>query len=111
MKTQISRPPEALFAPWSGVYQQQGRMLTDADWNIQSEVVKAALRDALVDVIGSGTPDEGGAVVPDGAGGFALVLGTVYAEGMRGVLRAHRGAAGRCALDHADQADFPILRR
>jgi hypothetical protein len=107
MKTQISRPPEALSAPWSGVYQQQGRMLTDADWNIQSEVVKAALRDALVDVIGSGTPEDGGAVVPDGAGGFALVLGTVYAEGMRGLLRADPAQPAGSPFAYAAQADFP----
>jgi hypothetical protein len=107
MKTQISRLPQSLFAPWSGVYQQQGRMLTDADWNAQAEVMKATLSDALVDVIGSGTPDDGGAVVPDGAGGFGLVLGAVYAEGLRGTLRAEPPQPVGAPFEFSAQADFP----
>ena len=69
MKTQISRLPDTLHAPWSGVYHQQGRMIVDADWNAQTEVMKARLNDALYDIVGSGTPDRGGMVAPGGAGG------------------------------------------
>ena len=76
MKTQISRLPDTLHTPWSGVYQQQGRMIADADWNALTEVMKARLNDALFDIVGSGSPDRGGIVASDGAGTYELVWGT-----------------------------------
>jgi len=56
MKTQISRASYDSDKRYSGLYQQQGRMLTDADWNELTDIVKGRLDDALVDVVGSGTP-------------------------------------------------------
>jgi hypothetical protein len=60
MKTQISNLPVEPGLRYSGVYQQQGRMLTDADWNELVETLKGRLTQALASVIGSGAPSEGG---------------------------------------------------
>jgi hypothetical protein len=57
MKTQTSRYHRPGY---SGVYQQQGRMLTDADWNEMVETLKERLAEALAQVIGSGAPRENG---------------------------------------------------
>ena len=53
MKTEISRDSHQPEKRYSGVYQQQGRMLTDADWNELVEILKERLNDALKDVVGS----------------------------------------------------------
>ncbi len=58
MKTEISRNSHQAKKRYSGVYQQQGRMLTDADWNELVDVFKEQLDDALKDVVG--TVDENG---------------------------------------------------
>ena len=56
MKTQISRDSFLAAKRYSGVYQQQGRMITDADWNELSDLAKQRLQDALLNAIGSGAP-------------------------------------------------------
>ena len=53
MKTEISRDSHQPEKRYSGVYQQQGRMLTDADWNELVEIRKARLNAALRGVVGS----------------------------------------------------------
>jgi hypothetical protein len=106
MKTQISRLNPALHAPWSGVYHQQGRMISDADWNALSEIAKARLDRALLDVIGSGAPRRGGAIVEDG-GSFGLALGTTYVDGIRATLEAEPPAAPGTPFAFDAQADFP----
>ncbi|MEL6773175.1 MAG: DUF6519 domain-containing protein [Pseudomonadota bacterium] len=103
----MSRPPERSAAPRTGTWQQQGRMLTDFDWNAQSDLARARLADALGDIIGGGTPDRGGAMVEDAPGDWRLVLGTVYAEGVRGQLRAFPEAPAGSAFAFDAQADFP----
>ena len=55
MKTQISRISHWPEKRYSGVYQQQGRMITDADWNELVELLKARVDGALADAVGSGT--------------------------------------------------------
>ena len=47
MKTQISRASDRPGRRYSGVYQQQGRMITDADWNELVEILKRRLDGAL----------------------------------------------------------------
>ena len=106
MKTQISRLSPALHAPWSGVYHQQGRMIADADWNALSEIAKARLDRALLDVVGSGAPERGGAAVED-SDGFRLVLGTAYVDGIRATLEAEPPAPPGTAFAFDAQADFP----
>lgn len=104
MKTQLSQFPTSLHRPYSGVYQQQGRMITDADWNAATQVSKDRLDRALADVIGKGTPEQGGIITGDETSGFSLVWGDVYVDGVRGELASRSGAAG---FDLTDQADFP----
>jgi hypothetical protein len=60
MKTEISRDSHQPEKRYSGVYQQQGRMLTDADWNELVEILKDRLKVALKDVVGSKESSFGG---------------------------------------------------
>jgi DNA-binding beta-propeller fold protein YncE len=115
MKTQLSR---ASFNPskrYSSVYQQQGRALTDADWNELSDIVKARLNEALQDVIGSGTPQDRGivkvTVTGDGKQKYALQWGYVYVDGIIAQVRPAPNAAlndpQAQQLEYDKQADFP----
>ena len=45
---------------YSGVYQQQGRMLTDADWNELQDIVKQRQAQAFDKTVKSGVPRNGG---------------------------------------------------
>jgi hypothetical protein len=112
MKGQISRfsyrqPPQAGY---SGVYLQQGRMVTDADQIESTEIHKARVNALGADAIASGSPEAGGIVDLDGAQPTRLRPGTVYVDGIRAEVRAGPGAAppgaGPLAL-YAAQADFP----
>src|SRR5260221_2052743 len=60
MKIQTSRESHRADKRYSGVYQQQGRMITDADWNELMEIVTELRRQSLGDVIQSGIPRLGG---------------------------------------------------
>lgn len=113
MKIQISRFPQERAARYSGVYQQQGRMLTDADWNALSEIVKERLNDALLDVIGKGSPEGRPVVSRDPATGrHRLLWGTAYVDGVparlepdpKAVLSDPAGAA----FEYDKQADFQL---
>jgi hypothetical protein len=110
MKTQLSR---ASFTPskrYSSVYQQQGRALTDADWNELSEIVKARLNEVLQDVIGSGTPQNRGIIeVTDN--GIKLKWGYVYVDGIVAQVRPLPNVVltdpQAEKLEYDKQADFP----
>ncbi len=97
MKTQISRNTFKSGQRYSGVYQQQGRMLTDADWNELMDVMKTRVDEAIRDAIGSGAPRDRGLAVLDS---FRLQPGHLYVEGI------HAELPGTAALDFADQPDF-----
>jgi len=115
MKTQRSRDTYDSAKRYSSVYQQQGRMLTDADWNELSDVVKERLNDVLRDVIGSGTPRHRGMVAvkiaADGTKTYELRWGYVYVDG----IVAQAGPLPDVTLDdpagvkfeYNHQADFP----
>jgi len=60
MKTEISRDSHQPDKRYSGVYQQQGRMLTDADWNELVDILKGQLHEALKDITGSRAWSMGG---------------------------------------------------
>ena len=81
-------------------------MIAVADWNALSEIAKARLDRALLDVVGSGAPERGGAAVEDGDG-FRLVLGTAYVDGIRATLEAEPPAPPGTAFAFDAQADFP----
>lgn len=103
MKTQISRDTFQAEKRYSGVYQQQGRMITDADWNELADVDKERLRLALSSVVGSGVPRDGGLrVEPD----KTLTPGVVFAEGLEGVLQ---GTAPVSLLAQPDYPGAPAL--
>jgi len=112
MKGQISRfsyrqPPEGGY---SGVYLQQGRMVTDADQIESTEIHKARVDGLGGDAIASGSPDANGIVEFNGAWPTRLVSGTVYVDGIRGEVHANPAAAlpvdEPLAL-YAVQTDFP----
>ena len=101
MNTQISTTTFDREKRYSGVYQQQGRMLRDADWNELVDVVKDRLATALQNVVGSGVPAIGGLFSTHGP-----QAGRAYVDGIEAELVVVPPTAG--APDpYADQADFP----
>lgn len=101
MRTQISRFSHDPSKRFSGVYQQQGRMITDADWNELVEVIKARLDRSLADVIGSGIPHLHRLRIAPTGGGLVVEPGVVYIDGIRGEL------LGTTPISLTAQADFP----
>lgn len=106
MKTEISRDSYQSEKRYSGVYQQQGRMLTDADWNELVEILKTRLNEALRDVVGSQLGSIGGTprhralrIVEDGS--VKIQPGHVYINGMAATL------PGDAPLEFDQQPDFP----
>jgi hypothetical protein len=102
MNTQISAATFNGERRYSGVYQQQGRMLRDADWNELVDILKSRQRIALGDVIGSGLP----------AGATSLLsaagprFGRAYVDGIEAELAPPAGAASSSDA-YDNQADFP----
>jgi len=115
MKTHISRQTFAADKRYAGIYQQMGRMLTDADWNELSDIDKNRLAQALTDVIGSGTPRSRGlvesSVAPDGTHSYALKWGHAYVDGIGAQIRPAADAVltdpAGSAFEYPHQADFP----
>lgn len=116
MKTQISRNSFAAQKRYSGVYQQMGRMLTDADWNEFSDLAKNRLSEALTDIIGSGTPKKRGLIAeiinPDDTTSYALRWGHAYVNGIAAQVRPDLATtlndATGLAFEYEHQADFPL---
>lgn len=106
MKTQISSVSHRPERRYSGVYQQQGRMLLDADANEQMDIVRTLLAGALDDVVADGAPRTGG-VVDLAASSPAPSFGRAYVDGIGTELTPRAGADGSNADPYADQADFP----
>ncbi|SET07047.1 hypothetical protein SAMN05216326_11115 [Nitrosomonas marina] len=115
MKTHISRNSFDAKKRYSGIYQQMGRMLTDADWNELADIDKSRVTNALIDVIGSGTPRERGLVGitenPDGSRSYALQWGYCYVDGLIAQVRPDPAAtlsdASGIVFEYEHQADFP----
>jgi len=115
MKTEISRDSNQPDKRYSGVYQQQGRMLSDADWNELSDLAKERLADVLRDVIGSGTPQARSIVsvetLADGSKEYKLQWGYAYVDGIQAQLMPREEATigSSPSLDeiYSNQADFP----
>lgn len=107
MKTQISRHSHRPEKRYSGVYQQQGRMITDADWNELVEIVKEKLAEALRDVVASGAPRESGMeILPQTPSGFVIRGGWIYADGVAARVEPAAGIEGD-TFTYDQQADFP----
>jgi len=108
MKTQISKNSFQPKKGYSGVFQQMGRMITDADWNEQSMINRERLAQALKDVIGSGTPSEDGLVKLDRNTGLAtLQWGKVYVDGLMATVEPNAQDANN-SFAYDNQRDFPV---
>ena len=88
MKTQISRDSHRPDQRYSGLYQQQGRMITDADWNELVDLVKERMKRALADIVVSGVPDAGGLAITKPGADVQITPGRLYADGVAGELSA-----------------------
>lgn len=87
MKTQLSQWSDRPRQRYDGVYLQQGRMITDADWNEQVEHAKRALRRIADDAIGDGVPRRGGVLgQPTADDTAALQWGVAHVGGIRAAL-------------------------
>ncbi len=75
--------PNAIARHYAGVLIEQGRPLSDADWNEGVEIQLYRSETALADIIGrAGTPKgEGGFAITPGAGGFRIGAGRYYLDG------------------------------
>src|SRR5262245_40270126 len=109
MKTQISRWSFDPSKRRSGIYQQQGRMITDADLNELMELLARRVDDAVGEVVGSGAPRSGDNVpLLSGPGTSSVPLlrrSTLYVDGLRARLEGKDRNAATFPL--TDQADFP----
>jgi hypothetical protein len=98
MKIQISRHSHDPARRYSGVYQQQGRMITDADWNELQAIAKARLDAALRDAIGAGVPAGRGLRI---SADLKIIPGVAYTGG----IAAH--LPGSDPIEYGAQPDFP----
>nr|WP_321465817.1 DUF6519 domain-containing protein [uncultured Desulfobulbus sp.] len=109
MKTQISRNSLQPEKHYSGLYLQQGRMITDADWNELTDIEKERLVAALADVVSSGAPRTGGLrliAVPSGSTNVRIAPGVIYVEGVPARLEAEYNLAINTQPDYPLQADY-----
>jgi len=88
MKTQISREGFRADKRYAGVYQQQGRMIIDRDWNELVDILKSRVDEALIDVIGIGSPKGGEVTIQMAGGAPRLLPGRVYAGGLAGYVES-----------------------
>ena len=108
MKTQISRDSFTSDKRYSGVYLQQGRMITDADWNEDAEIAKRRLDDALADTVVSGVPRAHGLQIQAVAGQpLALHRGRLYADGVGALVTSTRADPAQ-AFRLSEQTDLPL---
>ncbi len=103
MKTQISRHNHNAKKHYSGVYQQQGRMITDADWNTLVDITKEHIALALDDIVGKGVPRTKALKIIEDAGAIKIKPGHVYLDG---VLAQLEGSPSGIGFD--EQPDFPL---
>lgn len=111
MSTQISRDSYRPGQRYSGVYQQQGRMLVDADLNEFVDVLKARLAQAISDLAGDGSPQAGGIVNLTTPASPQLTFGRAYVAGLTADLVPASWTTVSATPSPADiynnQADFP----
>lgn len=113
MKAQISRDSHQPSKRYGGVFQQQGRMVTDADWNELVTIVNRRQQEALRTTVGGGTPRDSGAVhisqtrtAPGDLQATGEVRwGSVVVDGLYAEVAGDSNAGG--VFDYAKQRDFP----
>lgn len=105
MKSKISRNSFDPSKRYSGVYQQQGSLITDADWNEMQIISLHRLESALSDIVGTGVPNGNGLDVDlDENGTLRIKPGVIYADGMYGCILLKDG---KSEYSYLDQPDFP----
>lgn len=105
MKGNVSRVGFREDRHYSGVFQIQGALVTDADLGEQASISRSRTDFLGLDTAGSGVPAANGVVDLTGASP-KLRPGTVYAEGVRGLVRATKAVPSALSLYDA-QEDFP----
>ena len=109
MKAQISRESHRPSLRYSGVYHNQGAMVTDADLDERSEIDRMRTDNLGNDTVRDGVPAVGGAVAIAADGAVSLREGIIYADGVRGVLAASEEASLNKPLAiMTQQADLPV---
>ncbi len=103
MKTQISRDSFQPDKRYTGIHQQQGRILTDADWNELVAICREQLKQALTDVIGSGTARTGALAITTNR---RIQPGDLYVDGRRAELP---GTQPFGANAQPDLPGYPVL--
>lgn len=108
MKTEISNHGFRPERQYSGVYQQQRRMITDRDWNELTDILKARLDTALQRSLADGAPRLDGllAMTENSDGSITSKLhenGWVVADGIFAQLRS---ADPKNPFGYLNQADF-----
>jgi len=103
MKTQISRDSFQPDKRYTGIHQQQGRVITDADWNELVAVCREQLLQALADVVGNGSPRTGAVSI---TADRKIQPGDLYVDGIRAELP---GGAPLLASAQPDLPGYPAL--
>jgi len=106
MKTEISRDSYQPEKRYSGLYQQQGRVITDADWNELVDILKGRLNEALKDVVGNGSPLHRN-IVNNDTTSPKLEWGAIYIDGIQALVRPDKDAASPVDFEYERQEDFP----
>ncbi len=111
MKAEISNDGFRPAKSYSGVYQQQGRMLLDRDWNEWLSIVLEQQRSISSQSIGTGTPRHGGLLEPkSGVLAIRNQGGLVAAEGVIGEVLRRSKTDAATAL-YAVQRYLPLSVR
>lgn len=103
MKTQISRDSFQPHKRYTGIHQQQGRILTDADWNELVAICREQLKQMFTDVIGNGSPRTGALSI---TGSRHIHPGDLYVDGLRAELP---GSVPFAANAQPDLPGYPAL--
>nr|WP_067293181.1 DUF6519 domain-containing protein [Marinobacterium profundum] len=110
MKTQLSRISFDATKRYNGVFQQMGRMLTDADWNELNLIDGERVRQALLHSVLTGTPKGSGIIRRDASDSIGLYYGEAVVEGISARLLPaviNDAPADGSIDDIQNQADFP----
>lgn len=109
MKTQISRNSHQRDKQYAGIYQQQGRMLTDADWNEFVEIINQRFSQLATSVIGTGVPkDKGVKLVSDGSK-LKIKPGNITIDGETAELVSPKDGSANFAFE--EQVNLPGLSK
>ncbi|MBL4647395.1 MAG: hypothetical protein JKY13_00310 [Gammaproteobacteria bacterium] len=103
MKSDISRNSFNPEKRYSAVYQQQGRIVVDADQNEFVDTIKHTINETFKDIVGNGAPDYRSLLIHDVSGKVKIQPGIMYVDGLR--TEVIGASSDRIALNAQD--DFP----